>query len=421
MSVLNFATNDQKDLILKIAQMELPVYAAIFKNPDTPERVSLREANLNRLGVRIDQLEDLHETVCKWREVFQNSLYEARKRIDSGVPSNGSQPAQANLPWQELFRTVSQLEAGDVTLFIDGILPEGITFIGALAGVGKSWFALSMAKALVTGQKFLGIHAVAEKQIVLYLSPEVGDKSLRKRLEKLKMPDQGFYCQTVKDGVLSLTNSSLETFIKENKPIVFLDTAIRFNPAADENSASQNAKMLAHDLLNLLRLGAKAVICLHHAPKYSSEAESMTLENALRGTGDLGAMCDAVWAIQHDRMRLPNGKDWDVEYFEESRRLTRLFVSCVKPRDFEAAASFRLQGRPYIDERGDFGVLTDRDDRAVEEQVIAAIASCPTQPMRTLRSRFGWGQNRIEKEAAKRNWFWSGKQWEQQQQPSKPF
>ena len=55
------------------------------------------------------------------------------------------------------------------------------------------------------------------------------------------------------------------------------------------------------------------------------------------------------------------------EYIEESRILTRLLVRNVKPRDFEPLDPFVIQGRPYIDEMGDFAVLTDDDDERVSE------------------------------------------------------
>jgi hypothetical protein len=410
MSVLNFATNDQKDLILKIAQMELPVYAAIFKNPDTPERVSLREANLNRLGVRIDQLEDFHETVCKWREVFQNALYEARKRIDSGLPSNGSQPAQASLPWQELFRLTESLQDGDLVEYIKGILPEGVTFLGALSGVGKTWFALSLAHALATGEKLFTIHEVPEPCNVLYLSPEVGDRAFRKRLVKLKLfGNPRFRCQTQMDGVLSLSSSSLETYCKEMQPVIFLDTAIRFNPAADENSASQNAKLLAQDIFKLRKWGAKAVVCLHHSPKYKKKDNWMTLENTLRGSGDIGAMCDAVWGIEHDRRKL-NKKDWDEEYEQESERMTRLYVRCVKPRDFEPVEPFRIQGRPYIDTIGSFVVLAEEQKTPVQ-LVNETIALSPDLDATKLRKKLGMGYARFSKLAEEAKWKWEETRW----------
>jgi hypothetical protein len=46
----------------------------------------------------------------------------------------------------------------------------------------------------------------------------------------------------------------------------------------------------------LLKGGADAVLLLHHSPKDSGE--TMTLENALRGSGDLGAFLCCCWGTK---------------------------------------------------------------------------------------------------------------------------
>ena len=269
-----------------------------------------------------------------------------------------------------------------------------------------------MAKALTTGTQFLGVFAVPEAVPVIYLVPEMGERALRKRLERMHMPmDDKFFCHTISDRICPLDDICLESAVRELKPIVFLDTAIRFSESSDENSASQNAKMLASDLFRIIRWGAPAVVCLHHSPKYSGDAEFMTLENALRGTGDLGAMCDAVWALQHDRRKGMNGKDWDWEYLEESQQLTRLALRCVKPRDFSAALPFRVQGRPHIDDHGDLVVLTEMDAANVEEQVLAAIEKNHRVSKRNLCAQFRVGFGRLDKIATAAKWKNDGRVW----------
>ncbi len=416
MGVLNFSTNEQKDLVLKIAQMDLPTYAHIFKNPEMPEHISLRETNLNRLGVKPEQLEDFHETVCKWREVYQNALYEARKRIDSGLPSSGSQPAQASLPWQERFRTLDQLETGPMKMLIEGFAPWGVNGIGSLSGVAKTWFGLSIAKALTSGKPFLSVYPVTQTQNVLYLIPEMGDRTFRNRAEKMGLPMKAtsapwFRCTTVKDGRIALRDSGLLECIKETKPVIFLDTLVRFNPTDDENSAQQNAKLIANVLFDYQTLGSPGQFFMHHSPKYASDAESMTLENVFRGTGDLGAMCDAAYGLCNDKRKRDNGKEWDAEYFDESKRLTRVLVKCVKPRDFEGPEAFLVQGRPYIDERGDFAVIDGVERRPLEERIVAEIQKNVGITVGALRKQFGTRDDRIKKIAKAAGYEWDGKYW----------
>lgn len=345
----------------------------------------------------------------EWKKPHEERA--ARSTINSGWNSGITKPLQL-IDWKKQFHTGSELETGEVKLYINGILPEGVTAIGSLSAVGKTWFALAMARALTSGTKFLGVFDVSEAVPVIYLVPEMGSRALRKRLERLRIPmNDCFYCQTVSDGVCPLNDPSLEAAVTELRPVVFLDTAVRFNPSNDENSASQNAALLAADLFRLVRWGARAVVCLHHSPKYSGDAEFMTLENVLRGTGDLGAMCDAVWGLQHDKRKTDNGKDWDYEYLEESQQLTRFYVRCVKPRDFDAAAAFRVQGRPHIDEKGDFVVLADGNTPELRDQVLSAIELNPKVSSRQLGDRFHIGYRRLIKMARDSGWELGKKGW----------
>jgi replicative DNA helicase len=91
------------------------------------------------------------------------------------------------LAWLDHFKIYEQMEQGDMRFLIKDFLPEGVCFIGALSGSGKTWFALSMAKALTTGQNFLGLSRfqVPEPTSVIYLVPEAGERSFRGRMDKL--------------------------------------------------------------------------------------------------------------------------------------------------------------------------------------------------------------------------------------------
>lgn len=303
--------------------------------------------------------------------------------------------------WKERFHVVDELPDGDITFLIEEVLPEGVVFIGALSGAGKTWFCLAMARALTTGKKFLGNWTVPEPVDVLYLCPEMSAKTFKKGCKRFGISDR-FHCQTIADGVpLELSDPLLAAAIHDLKPVVFLDTAIRFANVEDENSASQNAQGLAKAVFRLLHLGARAVVCLHHRAKETAKSEELTLENTLRGTGDLGAMCDAVWGLQYDR---PTG---DAQHAKESRRLVRLSVSCVKARDFVPPEDFRIQLEPFIDQIGDMAVLTDDSNTASQsesERLDAAIAANQAASIRQLEKETGVGRNRIPKLAATLGW-----------------
>lgn len=308
--------------------------------------------------------------------------------------------------WREKFHTVDELPDGDIDFLIEEIVPEGVTFIGALSGLGKTWFAISMARALTTGTKFLGNWNVPKTVTVLYLCPEMNAKPFKRRCKKMGISER-FYCQTVSDGVpIALDDPILTMAIRDLSPVVFLDTAIRFSDAEDENSASQNARGLAEDIKALQYMGARAIVCLHHRGKKDGESPDMTLENVLRGTGDFGAMCDAVWGLHHDR-----GKDKDPEYCKKSKRLVRLHVSCVKARDFEPPADFVIQLNEFLEKIGDFGILdqpapgkSEGDERI---SLVEEVAINPKLSVRALETKTGIGRNRIPKLLKDAGWEYS--------------
>ena len=130
-----------------------------------------------------------------------------------------------SIDWRRDFHTVSELEQGEVRMLIESIMPEGVNFIGSLAGVGKTWAALSMARALSTGNPFLDVFKVPEPVPVLYLVPEMGSHAFRARCEKMGLPEGDmFRCRTLRDGLMRLTDPRLIAAVTEINPVVFLNS-----------------------------------------------------------------------------------------------------------------------------------------------------------------------------------------------------
>lgn len=119
---------------------------------------------------------------------------------------------------------------------------------------------------------------------------------------------------------------------------VFLDTAIRFMDGAEDDESS---KIFADTLFGLQRAGARTICGAHHSPKSFGKDNFMTLENVLRGSGDIGAMLATCWGLS-----------------QIDATSNRIFVQNVKTRDFSPCEPFIIQGRPSIDASGDFE-LTD--------------------------------------------------------------
>jgi hypothetical protein len=337
--------------------------------------------------------------------------------VTASLPAQDDQANESKLAeviwsaeWRKHFRRLSQLDEGPVPMLIENILiAEGATMLVSLSGVGKTWFGLLMAKALTTGKPFLGRFKVPTIVPVVYLVPEMGSRAIRKRAEAMGLPDsENFLVRTLKEGIMPLKSPYLQAMIREMKPVIFLDTAIRFIGNADENSSTESSGGLVAMTFELVRLGARAVVLLHHAPKTFAKLRDMNLENAVRGTGDFGAMCEVVWGIRQAKRW--NGRYEDKEYAKESMALTRLEVECLKGRDIpDVADPFTIQGRPYLDETGEFAFLkrgdmemdptkVNADERL--QNLVDAIAADPTTSIRTLTKLTGWNHDRVKANAA---------------------
>lgn len=227
------------------------------------------------------------------------------------------------IAWEAHFHTKDEaLNAPPITFLIDGFLQcEGVTAIAAPVRERKSIIALNLALSLITGEKLFGHFDVVKKPSrVLYLCPEVSLGPFTDRVRKIGLLDyvgETFFYRTMSaTGHLKLDDPAFQNALPGS--VVILDTAIRFLEG-DENSSTA-VRVFADGIFALLRGGAEAVVLLHHSPK--GVGDQMTLENAMRGSGDMGAFLSACWGT-----RL---QDPDHPYESTS------FLSNLKQRDFES-------------------------------------------------------------------------------------
>src|SRR6266404_2468423 len=336
----------------------------------------------------VDMCEKKAKSACRY------PVGQASPSLVFGGNTEQAAPA-AQISPEDKFVSVGELEEGEVQMLIDGFLPEGTTFLGGLPGEGKTFFALSIARALTTGKPFLGTFPVQKKIPVIYLIPESGGRAFRRRCEKFEIPHDRsmFLCRTVSQGsTLPLDDISLLEAIRRLRPVVILDTIIRFSESEDENAAAQNKK-LVDDVIRLRQAGAIAVIGLHHATK-KMRTEGMSLELALRGTGDIAASADAVYGLLRDQMLYRNGEGPN-----------EIAVECLKPRYLEPPKPFRIAAsrklpaqsgvvvgstESIIDREHDFKMVSRvAQANQVAERVEKLVLETPTITLKELHDMTG--------------------------------
>jgi len=236
--------------------------------------------------------------------------------------------------WREHYHTADELlSAPPVSFLIENFLPvQSITGIAAPVGQRKSLIALNVAHALCTGEPLFGKFPVVRKPSrVLYLCPEMGIQSFANRVRNIGLAECAraglFYARTMNmPDVLPLTALTPEEL---DGAVVIVDTLIRY--IEGDESSSQDMAKLAKQVFRLIENGAAAVIPLHHSKKETKEAQELTLENVLRGSGELGAAMTNVWGT---RLQDPE-KEYE----------TASFLKNVKPRDYKPnPKAFEVKG-----------------------------------------------------------------------------
>lgn len=345
-------------------------------------------------------------------ETIANSVFGyAVDDTDVALTQTSSSAASRDVSeWRSLFRSVGEMEQGDVVMVIEGVLQEGTCFIGANPSAGKTLVGLSLAKAICTGTPLFGLpqFGVKEPRQVVYLIPESRDRAFRKRCEAFRIPDDKtkFMARTISAGVsLELSDPLLLEAVRQTKPVVFLDTASRFMKSGDENSAAQN-RTLVNDVTALLAAGAVSVVILHHATKAAKDKrESMKLENMLRGTSDFGAMCDQAYGVRKDDALYANGAgpmEIEIDNLKDREQIgglttIRLAASCKKD-----GADFPVS---LINETGDFNVVTETQGWARRmESLVALIKSDPDIPEKDLAERVASSQYTVKRNLNALGW-----------------
>jgi AAA domain-containing protein len=246
----------------------------------------------------------------------------------------------------ELFETKSYFESlGPMQWLIECIAQvEEVTWLGALPKHSKTWFLLCVVKALLSGENLFDdfrFKVPVKSTRVIYLIPEVGARSLYKRLRLLGLDQYIYDPQENPQGRLlirSLSKGKRVELIDElllslvEGADVFLDTAIRWIEG-DENNSS-DVKILTQNIMNLLTRKARSIWCAHHAPKGFEQKDSMTLSNMFRGSGEYGAALSNAYGLS-----------------KLDKVANKIHVSCIEARDLdEIVPDFHLQ--PKKDEDG---------------------------------------------------------------------
>jgi len=278
--------------------------------------VALLQVNADRCVPPMDEAEvkEIAKHAAEW------SIPQIEPIVTLGTPKEPEPPKD----WRTDFHSREEMENAPPAAFLidDWLMLDAITALAAPVAQRKSLIALNVAHALCTKEPLFDHFAVVQQPTrVLYLCPEMGIRSFTERLRKIGlMPYVGntLFCRTSSSGgELALDDMPPDAL---SGSVVIIDTAVRYLKG-DENS-SEHMREFAKSIFRLMRDGAVSVLLLHHSAKGTKDSGELTLENAMRGSGELGAFLSSCWAT---RLQDPSEPYQSASY-----------VSNVKQRDFES-------------------------------------------------------------------------------------
>jgi hypothetical protein len=255
---------------------------------------------------------------------------------------------------------------------VDHLVPaQGVTFLAAPPKSFKSWLALDLCIAVLTGGLFLGRRTdAADDAVVVYVNAEGRPARLRSRVLKL-LAGRDVDVREIAERLILIpsarlrldaaddVNGLLQELGKIGKPIA----AIVFDPLAQFHLADENSVKEMGPILRVLRRMSEefetAVIVAHHATKVAKDGSW----DPLRGTSSLRGFHDGLIIINPSTGNRP------------CRRLTTemrdadpsSFMFCVEIDDEERVA------RVKVLDAQDVGAGGKANNEALCSEVVAVL------------------------------------------------
>ena len=193
-------------------------------------------------------------------------------------------------PWLKGLPTLASLDAPPVTWLVPHLLPEGgLVMLVGKPGTFKSFLSLDICRAVACGESFAG-QPKCEPRPVLYLDAENGLNVIVSRRNLMGIPGASnfrYWGRFSGRPFPALDDADLRDFAAKERPLIVIDSFIRFHKGS-ENDNAEVAATMAH-FLNLSRAGA-TVLMLHHAGKDK--------EKLYRGAMELEAAPDVCIRVE---------------------------------------------------------------------------------------------------------------------------
>jgi hypothetical protein len=252
-------------------------------------------------------------------------------------------------------------ESCETKWLVDKFIPlQESSLLCGLWGNYKSFIALSLAKAVATGENWLGAYPTT-KRPVLYLDKENSRAEVGKRVRNLNVPEDAdlrIWCER-NSPFPKIGDDRLLRIAEDYKPFVIVDTLIGFSEAEDENNARE-MRVELEKYTAMVSRGA-TVLMLHHPPKGNGKEKGEA--DWFRGSGDIAAfvsmgfycVCtntdDGTVELQTKKSRTGERENLILQAWPYLNRASEEYIGDFKlmgDLDDERAQSVGDEGRPAL-------------------------------------------------------------------------
>ncbi|GAA4515248.1 AAA family ATPase [Brevibacterium yomogidense] len=183
---------------------------------------------------------------------------------------------------------------------VDGLIPEGLTYIIAAPKIGKSWMVLDLAIAVSQGTPFLGAIPVKTRP-TLYLALEDGPRRIQRRAQGLDcytLPDNIVFVHRVKSEDATALMTEFADYYAGQRPLIILDTLGKIKPQkAPGAGAYEHDYAVSASLKDVADRADGSVVVVHHNRKAGSDD---FLED-VSGTQGIAGAADTIIVIRRSR------------------------------------------------------------------------------------------------------------------------
>ncbi len=224
--------------------------------------------------------------------------------VDSAVEKFGKPKPPQFVPGLRQGATLMSLDIPPVKWAVRDLVGHGLTLLVASPKIGKSWLALQIGLAIVSGHEVLG--KPTERGSVLMLALEDGDRRMQSRLFKLAadlLPESdlnrihfSYDWPRVDQGGIE----HLETWLKTNPDarLVVVDVLEKIRPP---RTARGNSYGEDYEALRRLKMLADAyqvaILVIHHTRKSTAD----DILEMISGTQGLAGAADAALILKRPR------------------------------------------------------------------------------------------------------------------------